>query len=149
MTTRARHRLSERSGVVTKIATAGGRARAHDTPKQQVTPSYHDFDATLVWQPDPMLAEAAERLWTVLVRGAPAPGRAEPASLLAFSAYQRGDGVLTGVALDNAEAADPEHRLTGMLRSLLALALPPDRIRHTAHSTRLSVRERIEKEAQQ
>lgn len=108
----------------------------------------HDIRDASIWQPDPMLAEAAERLWTVLVRGAPAPGRAEPASLLAFSAYQRGDGVLTGVALESAEAADPDHRLTGMLRALLALALSPDRIRHAAHRTTSSVRDQIEREAQ-
>jgi hypothetical protein len=47
MTTRARHRLPGRSGVVTKIITAAAVPGHNDTPKPQVTPSYHDFDAAL------------------------------------------------------------------------------------------------------
>jgi hypothetical protein len=72
---------------------------------------------------------AAERLWTALARATPAPERAEPACLLAFSAYARGDGVLAGIALTEAEAADPGHRLSSLLRSALALGLPPGKIR--------------------
>lgn len=72
---------------------------------------------------------AAERLWTALARGTPAPERAEPACLLAFSAYARGDGVLAGIALDVAEQADPGHRLTGLLRSALAIGLAPNKLR--------------------
>jgi len=72
---------------------------------------------------------AAERLWTALARATPAPERAEPACLLAFSAYARGDGVLAGIALANAEAADPGHRLTNLLRSALTLGLEPGKIR--------------------
>ncbi len=72
---------------------------------------------------------AAERLWTALARATPAPERAEPACLLAFSAYARGDGVLAGIALAQAEAADPGHRLSSLLRSALALGLPPRKIR--------------------
>ena len=34
----------------------------------------------------------AEHLWLELTRSCPAPERAEPACLLAFYAYQRGDG---------------------------------------------------------
>jgi hypothetical protein len=72
---------------------------------------------------------ATERLWTALARATPAPERAEPACLLAFSAYARGDGVLAGIALAEAEAADPGHRLASLLRSALALGLPPRKIR--------------------
>lgn len=72
---------------------------------------------------------AAERLWTALARATPAPERAEPACLLAFSAYARGDGVLAGIALTNAEAADPGHRLSNLLRSALTLGLEPGKIR--------------------
>ncbi len=72
---------------------------------------------------------AAERLWTALARATPAPERAEPACLLAFSAYARGDGVLAGIALTQAEKADPGHRLSGLLRSALALGLAPHKIR--------------------
>ena len=81
-----------------------------------------DFDAL----PD---VAAAERLWTALARATPAPERAEPACLLAFSAYARGDGVLAGIALTEAETADPGHRLSGLLRSALTLGLAPSKIR--------------------
>jgi len=50
---------------------------------------------------------ATERLWTALARATPAPERAEPACLLAFSAYARGDGVLAGIA------RAPERRRVG------------------------------------
>jgi hypothetical protein len=72
---------------------------------------------------------AAERLWTALARATPAPERAEPACLLAFSAYARGDGVLAGIALDQAEEADPGHRLSGLLRGALAIGLSPSKLR--------------------
>jgi hypothetical protein len=93
-----------------------------------------------VWQPDPVRAEAAEHLWTMLVRNAPAPERAEPASLLAFSAHQRGEGVLAGVALECAAAADPDHRLSEYLRGALTLAVPPARMRHAAERAAKAVR---------
>lgn len=72
---------------------------------------------------------AAERLWTALARATPPPERAEPACLLAFSAYARGDGVLAGMALDMAEKADPGHRLTGLLRGALSIGLAPAKLR--------------------
>lgn len=72
---------------------------------------------------------AAERLWTALARATPIPERAEAACLLAFSAYARGDGALAGIALTAAEAADPGHRLSGLLRSALSLGLEPAKLR--------------------
>jgi hypothetical protein len=71
----------------------------------------------------------AERLWAALVRASPVPERADPASLLAFSAYTRGDGVLAGVALDRARSADPGHRLTELLRDAVAMGVPASRLR--------------------
>jgi len=70
-------------------------------------------------------AMAAERLWAELTRACPAPERAEPASLLAFSAYLRGDGALASVALEQAECAYPGHRLASLLRNALDAGLPP------------------------
>lgn len=84
-------------------------------------------DACVV-QPDPAHTAAAERLWTALVRGTPAPERAESACLLGFSAYSRGDGILAGIALAVAYEADPRHRLTDLLRGALWFAVPPDRV---------------------
>lgn len=81
-------------------------------------------DACLV-QEDEDHRLGAERLWTALVRATPSPERAEPASLLAFYTYLRGDGVLAGIALEQAEKADPGHRLTVLLRESLLAGLPP------------------------
>lgn len=84
-------------------------------------------DACLI-QDDEEHRLGAERLWTALVRATPSPERAEPASLLAFYTYLRGDGVLTGIALEQAEKADPGHRLTVLLRESLQSGLPPQHL---------------------
>jgi len=65
---------------------------------------HHVRDACLATAGDPRAA-AAEQLWLALTRATPAPERAEPATLLAFAAYLRGDGALAGIALDHAEGA--------------------------------------------
>jgi hypothetical protein len=85
---------------------------------------------------------AAERLWAALTRATPPPERAEPASLLSFSAYARGDGVLAGIALVIAEEADPGHRLCGLLRGALTVALPPEKIRQAGRRAANSARTR-------
>ncbi|WP_433264927.1 DUF4192 domain-containing protein [Actinosynnema sp. CS-041913] len=77
-------------------------------------------------------APAAERLWTELTRQSPAPERAEAATLLAISAYLRGDGTLAALALDRAEAAHPHHRLASMVRGAMDLGMPPATIRGIA-----------------
>ncbi|GAA3686009.1 uncharacterized protein DUF4192 [Lentzea atacamensis] len=71
----------------------------------------------------------AERLWLELTRSCPAPERAEPACLLAFYAYQRGDGGIASIALDAAEEACPGHSLAKLLRAALSTALPPEEMR--------------------
>ena len=77
-------------------------------------------------------ADAAERLWLALVRATPAPELAEPAALLALTAYLRGDGALAGVALDAALHACPQHSLSGLLRAALDGGLPPEVLRSVA-----------------
>ncbi|PSL56331.1 uncharacterized protein DUF4192 [Saccharothrix carnea] len=77
-------------------------------------------------------AHSAEALWTELTRACPAPERAEPATLLAFSAYIKGNGPLAYLALDRAEEAYPGHRLTSLLRAALNSGLPPIQIRNLA-----------------
>ena len=59
---------------------------------------------------------AAEQLWTECTRRAPAPLDAAPATLLAVSAWLRGDGAMANVALDRALAATPATRLARLLR---------------------------------
>ena len=85
-------------------------------------------------------AVAAERLWLALVRATPAPERAEPAALLALTAYLRGDGALAGVALDTAQQACPHHSLSGLLRAALDGGLPPDLLRGVARDAAAALR---------
>jgi hypothetical protein len=99
-------------------------------------------DACLV-QPDAAHHQAAERLWAALTRATPTPERAEPACLLAFSAYQHGNGVLATIALDCAEAADPGHRLTEQVRNALILGCPPERMQHVAETAGNSSRDSL------
>jgi hypothetical protein len=73
--------------------------------------------------------EAAERVWTVLVRALPAPERAEPAVLLAMSAYLRGSGVLAAMAVKTALEANPAHALATLLRHALQKGIPPYHLR--------------------
>ncbi|SFQ33071.1 protein of unknown function [Amycolatopsis arida] len=73
-------------------------------------------------------AVAAERLWLRLVRETPAPERAAPACLLAFSAYLRGEGTLAVVALDVALEADPGHTLADLLRRSIGLGIPREKL---------------------
>ena len=85
-------------------------------------------------------AAAAERLWLALVRATPAPERAEPAALLALTAYLRGDGALAGVALDAALNACPHHSLSGLLRAALDGGLPPELLRGVAEDAAAALR---------
>jgi Domain of unknown function (DUF4192) len=85
-------------------------------------------------------AVAAERLWLALVRATPVPERAEPAALLAFSAYLRGDGALAGVALEAALQACPAHSLSGLLRAALDGGLPPELLRSVAADAAAALR---------
>jgi hypothetical protein len=73
--------------------------------------------------------EAAERLWLVLVRALPAPERAEPATLLAMSAYLRSASVLAALAIETALDANPAHDMALMLHAALTHPVPPDHFR--------------------
>ncbi|MGW5743664.1 DUF4192 domain-containing protein [Amycolatopsis sp. NPDC003861] len=77
-------------------------------------------------------AREAERVWLTLVREIPPPHRAEPAALLGFTAYLRGDGTFAGMALDNALEAAPGHLLASLLRRVLDTGTPPEVIRGLA-----------------
>jgi hypothetical protein len=74
-------------------------------------------------------ADAAEALWTDCTRRAPAPLDAAPATLLAVSAWLRGDGAMANVALDRALDSDPGYRLARLLRQALSRCLPPGELR--------------------
>jgi len=74
---------------------------------------------------DPEHADAYLRLWTDVVRRAQ-PGHVAPAaSLLAFVAWQSGDGALANVALDRALTDDPGYSMALLLRQVIGAGAPP------------------------
>ena len=74
-------------------------------------------------------APAAEILWTECTRRAPAPLDAAPATLLAVSAWLRGDGAMANVALARALESDPSYTLARLLAQALARCVPPAELR--------------------
>jgi Domain of unknown function (DUF4192) len=78
---------------------------------------------------DPEHAPAHLRLWTDVVRRAQ-PGHGAPAaSLLAFTAWQSGNGALANVALDRALADDPGYSMAQLLRQVITAGAPPSMAR--------------------
>lgn len=72
---------------------------------------------------------AAEQLWTECTRRAPSPLDAAPATLLAISAWLRGDGAMANIALDRALASAPGYALAGLLRDALGACMTPRDLR--------------------
>jgi hypothetical protein len=69
--------------------------------------------------------EAHRRLWTDLTRLARPGYVPAPASLLAFVAWQSGNGALANVALDRALADDPHYSMAVLLRQVIDSGAPP------------------------
>ena len=78
---------------------------------------------------DPGHRHAHVRLWTDLTRHAQPGYVAAPASLLAFAAWQAGDGTLANLALDRAFADDPGYSMAQLLREAVDAGLPPSAAR--------------------
>lgn len=93
-------------------------------------------DACLALATHPQAGRDAERLWLELVRQTPAPERSEPAALLAYSAYLRGEGALAGIAAANALEANSANVLAGLLSRCLNSGFPPERLRGLAETDR-------------
>ena len=74
---------------------------------------------------DPQHCHAHQRLWTDLTRRAQPGYAAAPASLLAFTAWQGGNGALANIALDHALADTPGYSLALLLRDVLTAGAPP------------------------
>jgi hypothetical protein len=70
-----------------------------------------------------------QRLWTDVVRHAREPYVPAPASLLAFTAWQSGEGSLANVAIERALAADPEYSMAHLIGQALEAGLPPSAAR--------------------
>jgi hypothetical protein len=78
---------------------------------------------------DPEYRDAHLRLWSDVVRRDRRAYPATPASLLAFTAWQCGEGALANIALDRALAADPGYSLAQLLRDILDAGVPPSEAR--------------------
>jgi Domain of unknown function (DUF4192) len=78
---------------------------------------------------DPRHRADHQRLWTDVVRHAREPYVPAPASLLAFTAWQSGDGALANVAIERALAADPEYSMAHLIGQALDAGLPPSAAR--------------------
>jgi hypothetical protein len=63
--------------------------------------------------------------WSDVVRRVPDEAVAGPASMLAFCAWQEGNGALAQIALDRAQAAQPDYSLASLLREAVSAGLPP------------------------
>ena len=69
--------------------------------------------------------QAHQRLWTDLTRHAQPGYIAAPACLLAFTAWQNGNGALANVALDRATADTPGYSMALLLRDTIDAGAPP------------------------
>jgi Domain of unknown function (DUF4192) len=78
---------------------------------------------------DPDHRDAHRRLWTDVVRRAQPGYVAAPASLLAFTAWQCGDGALANIALDRALADTPGYSMALLLRDAIGSGAPPSMAR--------------------
>lgn len=78
---------------------------------------------------DPEHREAHLRLWTDVVSHVGDLWVPGPASLLAFTAWQCGDGALANIAIERALAADPQYSLALLLRDVIDAGVPPSAAR--------------------
>jgi hypothetical protein len=78
---------------------------------------------------DPGHRAAHQRLWTDVVRRATEPYVPAPASLLAFTAWQSGEGALANIAIERALAADPGYSMAHLLGQAVDAGLPPSAAR--------------------
>lgn len=64
-------------------------------------------------------------LWTDLTRRAAPDFAAAPATILALTAWQMGDGVIAGIAVERALEADPTYRLARLVELAVRVGIPP------------------------
>ncbi len=78
---------------------------------------------------DPEYRESHQRLWTDVVRRAETRYAPAPACLLAFTAWQSGEGALANVALARALESDPGYTMAKLLMQAVDGGLPPSAAR--------------------
>jgi hypothetical protein len=84
----------------------------------------HVRDACCGWHDD-----AAWWLWTTLIRLTPPTHVAPVASLIATTAYQRGDAVLARLAADHALATTPGYGLAQLMKDVIVAHIHPQMVR--------------------
>ncbi len=72
---------------------------------------------------------AHRRLWIDVVRHAGEAYVPAPASLLAFIAWQTGEGALANIAIERALAADPDYSMAHLIGQAVSAGLPPSAAR--------------------
>lgn len=77
---------------------------------------------------------AAETLWRQIASATDGLGRAEAATLFAYSAYHHTNTVLAGIALATALDAETTHAIAQLLAIALDEHLPPDQIQGMAEA---------------
>lgn len=78
---------------------------------------------------DPQHRQPYIRLWTDLTTAARPGYVAAPACLLAFTAWQNGNGALANVALDRAMDDQPAYSMAQLLREVIGNGVPPSAAR--------------------
>jgi hypothetical protein len=78
---------------------------------------------------DPEYNADHQRLWVDLVRHLPSQYVPAPAALLAFTAWQAGEGALASLAIERALAADPDYSMAQLIADALHAGLPPSAAR--------------------
>ena len=116
------------NAVGTMIATyRGGGKYATDYQIAWITVALRDLrvrdDAWARMDPDHL--DAHRRMWIDITRRAQPGYVAAPAALLAFVAWQSGDGALANVALDRALADEPRYSMALLLRQVITAGAPP------------------------
>jgi hypothetical protein len=71
-------------------------------------------------------AQHHTELWKSVVRSVPAEAAAAPASLLAFTAWQAGDGALANAAIDRALDARPGYSMAQLIGEAVSAGVPPE-----------------------
>jgi hypothetical protein len=137
----AKVRKSARIGAGRRMLTAEGLAAVSDLIAAYRSGGTFTADYQVAWvtvalqdlrvrddawaRMDPANVGAHCRLWTDVTRRAQPGYVASPASLLAFVAWQSGDGALANVALDRALADDPRYSMALLLRQVITAGAPP------------------------
>jgi hypothetical protein len=113
------------------IATYRNSRHATDYQMARVASALQDFrirdDAWARMDPDHV--DCHLRMWIDVVRRALPSYVAAPASLLAFVAWQSGNGALANIALDRALADNPDYSMADLLRNVIGAGAPPSMAR--------------------